>query len=71
MTSIMKGTEQLNISQSSLTDKQEYAVRNILQSLQNAKTYCSYLDNNDLRYGLESMIERLVKRTTKKINENF
>lgn len=71
MTIIMKGTERMNISLLSLTDKQEYAVRNILQSLQNAETYCSYLDNNDLRYGLESMIERLVKRTIKKINENL
>lgn len=71
MTSIMKGTGRMNISLSSLTDRQEYAVRNILQSLQNAKTFCSYLDNNGLRYELESMIERLVKRTVKKINENF
>lgn len=67
----MKGAERMNISLLSLTDKQEYAVRNILQSLQNAETYCSYLDNNGLRYELESMIERLVKRTVKKINENL
>lgn len=71
MTIIMKGAERMNISLLSLTDKQEYAVRNILQSLQNAETYCSYLDNNDLRCELESMIERLVKRTIKKINENL
>lgn len=71
MTSIMKGTGQMDILLSSLTGTQEYAVRNILQSLQNAKTYCSYLDDNDLRWELESMIELLAKRAVRKIKENF
>ena len=61
----------MNISLLSLTDKQEYAVRNILQSVDNAKVFCSYLDKNDLRKELEDMIERFVKQTEKKINENF
>ena len=61
----------MNISLLSLTDKQEYAVRNILQSLDNAKVFCSYLDKNDFRKELEGMIERFIKQTEKKINENF
>lgn len=65
------GRRTMNISLLSLTDKQEYAVRNILQSLDNAKVFCSYLDKNDLRKELEDMIERFVKQTEKKINENF
>ena len=55
----------------SLTDKQVYAARNILQSLENAKTYCAYLDKSDLGIELESMIERIIKRAEKKINDNF
>ncbi len=65
------GRQTMNISLLSLTDKQEYAVRNILQSLDNAKVFCSYLDKNDLRKELEDMIERFIKQTEKKINENF
>lgn len=65
------GRRTMNISLLSLTDKQEYAVRNILQSLDNAKVFCSYLDKNDLRKELEDMIERFIKQTEKKINENF
>lgn len=61
----------MNISLLSLTDKQEYVVRNILQSLDNAKTYCSYLDKDDLRSELEEMIDGFVKRVEKKIDENF
>ena len=49
----------------------EYAVRNILQSLHNAKIYCSYLDRQDLSFELENMIERIIKRAEKKINDNF
>ena len=61
----------MNISSLSLTDKEEYAARNILQSLENAKTYCSYLDKQNLRFELENMIERIIKRVEKKINDNF
>lgn len=61
----------MNASLLSLTEKQEYAVRNILQSLDNAKTFCSYLDKDDLRYELEEMIGRFGKRVEKKIDENF
>ena len=61
----------MNISLLSLTDKQAYAIRNILQSLENAKTYCSYLDKQDLSMELEEMIVRFIKRAEKKINDNF
>lgn len=61
----------INISSLSLTDKQAYAVRNILQSLYNAKTFCSYLDNPDLSSELEEMVSRFIKRTEKKIKDNF
>lgn len=61
----------MDISLLSLTDKQAYAVRNIMQSLDNAKTYCSYLDKSDLELELEVMIERFTKRVRKKITDNF
>lgn len=67
----MKGIGRSDISLLSLNDEQEYAVRNIIQSLENAKVFCSYLDNNDLRNELEDMIERFIKRTERKIDENF
>lgn len=65
------GRTSMNISLLSLTDKQEYAVSNILQSLDNAKTFCPYLDKDDLRYELEKMIGRFVKRVEKKVDENY
>jgi len=65
------GRTSMNISLLSLTDKQEYAVSNILQSLDNAKTFCSYLDKDDFRYELEEMIGRFVKRVEKKVDENY
>lgn len=61
----------MNTQLLNLSDKQEYAVWNILQSLANARTYCSYLDNYGLRYELEDMIERLSKRIEKKINNEL
>jgi len=61
----------MDISLLSLTDKQAYAVRNIMQSLDNARTYCSYLDKSDLRSELEEMINRFIKRVEKKVNDNF
>ncbi len=61
----------MDISLLSLTDKQTYAIRNILQSLENAKTYCSYFDKQDLSLDLENMIERIIKRVENKINDNF
>lgn len=60
-----------NISLLDMSDKQSYAVTNILQSLDNAKTFCSYLDKDDLKNELEDMIKRFIKRTEKKINENL
>lgn len=61
----------MNISLLSLTEKQAYAVRNILKSLDNAKTFCSYLDKDDLKYELEDMIERFINRVEKKISDNY
>ena len=52
-------------------EKNEYAIRNILQSIDNAATYCSYLEYTDLRWELEEMIGRFKKRVEKKINDNF
>jgi hypothetical protein len=65
------GRRTMNISLLSLTNEQEYVVRNILQSLDNAKVFCSYIDKNGLRKELEDMIDRFIKQTEKKINENF
>lgn len=61
----------MDISLLSLTDKNEYAVRNILQSLHNAEIYCSYLDKSDLNSELEEMIRCFINRVEKKINDNF
>ncbi|WP_130893100.1 hypothetical protein [Paraprevotella xylaniphila] len=61
----------MNTSLLSLTEKQEYAVRNILQSMENAKTYCSYLDKEDLRWELEEMIEEFIHNVEDKINDNY
>jgi hypothetical protein len=60
-----------NISLLDMSDKQSYAITNILQSLDNAKTFCSYLDKDDLKNELKDMIKRFIKRTEKKINENL
>lgn len=61
----------MDISSLSLTDKQAYAVRNILQSLENAKTYCSYLDKSDLRLELTEMIEKFIHKVEDEINDNY
>ncbi len=65
------GRTSMNTSLLSLTEKQEYAVRNILQSMENAKTYCSYLDKEDLRWELEEMIEEFIHNVEDKINDNY
>lgn len=61
----------MDISSLSLTDKQADAVRNIMQSLDNAKTYCSYIDKSDLRLELEEMIEKFIHKVEDKINDNY
>lgn len=61
----------MDISLLSLTDKQAYAVRNIMQSLDNARTYCSYLDKSDLRSELEEMIEKFIHKVEDRINDNY
>lgn len=65
--------KKFNIGALSLSDKNYYAVSNILQSIENARIYCSYFEshNNDLRYELEYMIENFKQKVQKKINENF
>ena len=52
-------------------ESDEYAIRNILPCIDNAATYCSYLEYTDLRWVLAEMIERFKKRVEKKINDNF
>lgn len=65
------GRTRMNISLLSLTEEQAYAVRNILQSLDNAKTFCSYLGNGDIEHELMNMIDRFIKQLEKKIDENY
>lgn len=60
-----------NIETLSLSEKNYYAVSNVLQSIENARIYCSYFENDDLRWELDEMIERFKKRVEKKINDNF
>lgn len=60
-----------DINKLRLSDDNKRAVRNIIQSLENARTYCSYLKDTDLRGELETMIERFQKRVENKINDNF
>lgn len=55
----------------STKEKNQYAIRNILQSIDNAATYCSYFGYTDLRRELTEMIERFKKRVEKKINDNI
>lgn len=48
-------------------EKYEYAKTNIIQSLRNAQTYCSYLDcESELQGEIYTMIERLQKAVTRK-----
>lgn len=47
----------------------EYARDNILQSLENAITYASYIPDNDLRYEIEEMAERLKRRVERKLRD--
>lgn len=62
----------MNTSTLSLTKSQGRAVRNIIQSLKNARAYCSWLEGGGaLESELEEMIDRFVKRVEKKIDENY
>lgn len=61
----------MNTSTLSLTKSQGRAVRNIIQSLKNARAYCSWLEGGALESELEEMIDRFVKRVEKKIDENY
>ena len=62
----------MDLSKLSLSKKNYYAISNILQSIENARTYCSYLENNEeLRWELDGMIQRFIKRVEKKVNDNF
>lgn len=61
----------MNINLLSTTPKNKYAIRNINQSIENARIYCSYLEGWEFRAELENMIERFKKRIENKINDNF
>ena len=61
----------MDIKKLSLSEKNQYAVTNILQSINNSKTYCSYMENPELRFELEEMIEKFKKKVEKKISDNF
>ena len=61
----------MDISKLNLNDKDRYSVVNFLQSLENAKTYTSFMQNNELRWELYEMAERLKKRAEKKIINEF
>ena len=52
-------------------ESNEYAIRNILQSIDNAAVYCSYFEYTDLHWELMEMIKRFKKRVEKKINDNL
>lgn len=41
------------------------------QSFDNAKTYCSYLDESDLKSELEKMVEKFIHKVEDKINDNY
>lgn len=60
----------MNVEKLSLK-KQQYAIYNILQSIRNAQTYCSYLEIPELRWELEEMIRKFQKRVERKINDNL
>lgn len=61
----------MDISKLSLSSQNRYAITNILQSLENAKTYCSYIEKSELDVELEEMIEKFIKRVERKIDMNF
>jgi hypothetical protein len=61
----------MDIKKLSLSEKNQYAVTNILQSIDNTRTYCSYLENSELQSDLEEMIEKFKKKVEKKISDNF
>lgn len=54
-----------------MSDKDYYGVDNFLQSLENAKTYTSFMENNELRWELYEMVERLKKKAENKIKNEF
>lgn len=47
----------------------EYARDNILQSLENAYIYASYISDYGLRYEIEEMTARFKKRVEKRLSE--
>lgn len=56
-----------------LSDRADYAVANMLQSIENARTYTSYIgqDVPELRWELDEMLQRFKKRVEKKIYKYF
>lgn len=52
-----------------MENKNEYAITNVLQSLENAITYCSYLNESSIRWELEELFERTKKSFERKYNK--
>ena len=52
-------------------ESNEYAIRNILQCIDNAAIYCTYITDPSLFWELKGLIERFRDRVEKKINVNF
>jgi len=51
-------------------ENNEYAIRNILQSLENAIIYCSYFDDNTVRRELKEIITSCQGKVFDTIDEN-
>lgn len=60
-----------NIETLSLSDKNHYAVNNVLQSIENARAFCSHIEPDSLRRELDEMIKRFKEEVEKKINDSF
>ena len=54
-----------------LTDGELQAVSNILTSIENARTYSSYLHNNPVRWELDDMLERFKNEVRDKLESAF
>lgn len=61
----------MNVEKLSLKNNSKQYIYNILQSIRNAQTYCSYLEIPELRWELEEMIRKFQKRVERKINDNL
>lgn len=60
-----------NLSSLSLDEESLYGVLQVLQSLDNAITFASYIQKGEVRYKTEDMVDRLEKRIKRLLNENY